>query len=101
MSLTQQAIDRLGPLYKKFSKNFSSILCVDKCYTYNVRKLFIGFELSHDQSLALFHNFKEIIFKFQENTDHFLTKFRETAILTQFISDARAHHARTFHKVCP
>lgn len=91
--LTQKAVDRLGPLYiKKYAKEVSSNLCVNGCYPDTIQKLFIGFELSHDQALELFQHLKETILKFKGNTDNFLSKFREIAMLTKFMSDVRAHH---------
>ena len=93
--LTQQAVDRLGPLdLKKFVKEISANLYIDECYPEEFRGLFNKFEISHNQALELFLNLKELILKFKGNTDNFLSEFRKVSMMTtnNFLPDSRAHH---------
>ena len=74
--LDQEAADRLHPLYIKRYVNEACLkLYNDDLYPESVRKKFIGFLITPDEAHSIFVSYKELILKFKNNPEQFLSSF--------------------------
>ena len=74
--LDQEAADRLYPLYTKRYVNEASLkLSKDDLYPESVREKFKGFSITSDEAHSIFVTYKELILKFKNNPEQFLSSF--------------------------
>ena len=72
----QKAADRLHPLnIKVFIREACNKLTNDQCYTESVREMFKDFQVSSNEALEVFKTYKDIILKFKNDPEKFLTSF--------------------------